>query len=392
MKILLVNDYGTPDGGAEIATLSLRDGLRQRGHDTLLFTTTARNDGTSQADIHCAGGPAGYRGRLVQTANFAARNALSRTLGQFQPDVVHVGLFLTQLSPLILPLLRDVPSVYYAHWLRAICPTGSKLLPNGQHCSTSFGSECHRAGCLPKRDWLPLMVQMSMARRWRGSFRRVVANSEATRAALEAEGFTNVAVIPCGIAASARRPPLTGTPVAAFCGRLTRQKGVHVLLAAWEQVRARIPNAELLDAGDGPERMALESTVPLGVTFLGNVPHDQLDRETAAAWVQVAPSTGFEGLGLAAVEAMMRGVPVIASRLGGLQEVVQPDVTGLLVEPNDPRMLADALIRLLSDRERCERMGACGREVAQRTFSQDLYVERMLGMYEGLVGARRAAQ
>jgi glycosyltransferase involved in cell wall biosynthesis len=233
------------------------------------------------------------------------------------------------------------------------------------------------------------MVQMSMARRWRGSFRRVVANSEATRAALETEGFRDVAVIPCGIPATARRAPLAGTPVAAFCGRLTRQKGVHVLLAAWDRVRTRIPNAELLIAGDGPERRALESTVPLGVTFLGNVPHHELERETAAAWVQVAPSTGFEGLGLAAVEGMMRGLPVVASRLGGLREVVQPDVTGLLVEPNDPRALADALITLLSDRERCERMGACGREVAQRTFSQDLYVERLLRMYEGLVGDHR---
>src|SRR5690349_13212871 len=109
MKILLVNDYGTPDGGAEIATLSLRDGLRRRGHEALLFATSPRNNVQSLADIHCAGA-GGYRGRLVQTANFGARAALQRAIVDMQPDVVHVGLFLTQLSPLILQPLRDVPS------------------------------------------------------------------------------------------------------------------------------------------------------------------------------------------------------------------------------------------------------------------------------------------
>ena len=397
MKILLVNDYGTPDGGAEIATLSLRDGLRRRGHEALLLATDVRGSVPSQADIACTGGAAGYRGRLVQTANFSARREMQRTLAEFRPDVVHVGLFLTQLSPLILPLLRDVPSVYYAHWLRAICPTGSKQLPDDRTCGSSAGISCYRSRCVPLRDWFPLMGQMHLTRRWRGTFRRVVANSEATRTALEAEGFTNVSVIPCGVPTRARGPalggaPLVGEPVACFSGRLTRQKGVHVLLAAWRSVRAALPHAQLLIAGDGPERIVLEATAPPGVTFLGAVPHADLHRATEGAWVQVVPSSGFEGLGLAAVEAMMRGLAVVASRIGGLSEVVQPDVTGVLVEPNDPASLATGLIALLGDRNRCEQLGARGREVAERSFSQDAYVDRLVALYEGLVAEHRAVR
>ena len=397
MKILLVNDYGTPDGGAEIATLSLRDGLRRRGHEVVLLATDARGNVPSQADIECAGGAAGYRGRILQTANFSARRAMRRTLAEFEPDVVHVGLFLTQLSPLILPLLRAVPSVYYAHWLRAICPTGSKQLPDDSTCSSSAGVACYRSGCVPLRDWLPLMGQMHMTRRWRDTFRRVVANSEATRTALEAGGFTNVSVIPCGVPTTAGLAapggaPLGGEPVACFSGRLTRQKGVHVLLAAWRRVRDALPHAQLLVAGDGPERTALEATAPPGVTFLGAVPHAELHRATESAWVQVVPSSGFEGLGLAAVEAMMHGRAVVASRIGGLGEVVQPDVTGVLVEPNDATGLATALIALLGDRGRCERLGARGREVAERSFSQDTYVDRLVALYEGLVAEQRAVR
>jgi glycosyltransferase involved in cell wall biosynthesis len=87
---------------------------------------------------------------------------------------------------------------------------------------------------------------------------------------------------------------------------------------------------------------------------------------------------------------MMRGRAVVASRIGGLSEVVQPDVTGVLVEPNDPGRLATSLISLLGNRERCEQLGARGREVAERSFSQDVYVDRLLALYEDLVAEHRA--
>jgi glycosyltransferase involved in cell wall biosynthesis len=390
VKILLVNDYGTPDGGAEIATLSLRDGLRQRGHDARLFATAARNGQVSEADVECARGGSGYRGRLTQMVNLTARRTLQRTLADFQPDVVQVGLFLTQLSPAILSALHRVPSVYYAHWLRAICPTGFRLLPNDEMCVRPAGAACYRSGCLPLHDWAPAMVQMRLTRHWRSGVRRVIANSDATRAALEADGFKDVSVIRCGVALAPPRAPLTGSPVATFCGRLTRQKGVHVLLSAWPAVRHRIPDAQLTIVGDGPERAALEAAAPAGVTFVGAVPHRDTHRATANAWILVFPSLGFEPLGLAAIEAMMRGVPVVASRVGGLPEVVTADETGLLVAPNDAPALANALVALLSDRQRCEQMGTRAREVATRSYSEDAYVDGLLTVYEQLVAAGRA--
>jgi glycosyltransferase involved in cell wall biosynthesis len=165
-----------------------------------------------------------------------------------------------------------------------------------------------------------------------------------------------------------------------------------VLLEAWKMVRAELPDARLLIVGDGPERRELEATSCPGVTFLGAIAHAELAHTTRAAWVQVAPSLGFEALGLAAVEAMMRGHAVVASRSGGLSEVVQPDATGLLVEPNDAAALASALIALLSDRQRCERLGARARMVAEQSFSQDVYVDRLVALYDGLVAEGRALQ
>ncbi len=391
MKILLVSDYGTRDGGAEIATLLLRDGLRRRGHEVLFFASTARTTrAVSEADVHCHGTTHGYR-LLLQTANISARRGLRRVLAEFQPDVVHVGLFLTQLSPLILPLLRDVPSVYHAHWLRSICPTGFKLLPNDSACVKPAGIACLRSGCLPLHDWLAIMGQMQLWRRWHGVFDRIVANSEATRAALEAEGLTNIVVIPCGVRPGPARSEFAPFPTAFFSGRLTRQKGVHVLLDAWRTVALEIPQARLLIAGDGPERAALEQAAGAGVTFLGSVPHADLNEIARGAWIQVVPSVGFEPFGLVAVEGMMRGSAVVAARSGGLADLVEHNVTGRLTEPGDRDGLADTLVAMLSDRKLCEQMGDRGRRIATERYGDALYVERFARLYESLIADSRYA-
>lgn len=385
MKILLVNDYGSPNGGAEIATLLLRTGLRDRGHDVLLLSSSARpSGGASDADIECLG-TTGRSRALLQSGNVSARRTLQRTLDEFRPDVVHVGMFLTQLSPLILPALREFPTVYHAHWLRAICPTGFKLLPDGATCAERAGLTCYRSGCLPLRDWLPLMAQMQLLRRWRDIFNRVVANSDATRVALEAEGFNDVAVIRYGVSPCARRPPLIGGPTALFCGRLTAQKGVEVLLKAWRTVVQRIPDARLLIVGDGPERERLEGGAPPGVSFCGRLAHHDIDRIAATAWIQVVSSIGFEPFGLVAAEAMMRGTAVVCTRVGGLPEVVQDEVTGKLVQPGDSEGLAATMTAMLLDRELCEAMGERGRRVARERFAEHLYVDGFIECYTSLL-------
>jgi hypothetical protein len=112
MRVLLVNDYGTIHGGAEISTVMLRDGLRRRGHVSMLFRSLARQlDLPRVADVECYGTVSRYR-TLLQTAKPSAWRGLRRVLAQYRPDIVHVRMFLMQLSPLILPLLRQMPSIY----------------------------------------------------------------------------------------------------------------------------------------------------------------------------------------------------------------------------------------------------------------------------------------
>jgi len=395
LKILMVNDYGTPSGGEEILTLALRDALRRRGHDVRLLTSGARPLPLPvEADYLCFGTTSRMRG-VVQSLNRSAARTLRRILAEFDPDVVHVKSFLTQLSPLVLPELRGRPSLLHVETVRTICPSGSKLLPSGETCAARYGWVCR--GCVPAQDWPLLMLQMALWRRWRAAIDRIVANSRWTRRRLEDDGVPVDEVVWNGVPAAPPRPALAPVPTLAFAGRLVPEKGLDVLLQAFRRVRERLPEARLVIAGDGPERDALALRVAalgLGdhVERLGHRPRAELDARLGSAWVQAVPSIWEEPFGLVASEAMMRGVAVVASDAGGLAEIVEDGRTGRLVRRGDPAALAEALLGILSDRELAERMGRAGRERALAHFDEERYVERFVAIYEDLLarpGSRR---
>jgi glycosyltransferase involved in cell wall biosynthesis len=388
MKVLILNDFGTLHGGAEIATLQLRDGLRRRGHQALVVSSAASPVGLPlAADVSYRELPL-YPATYSQALNFAARKAVQHALSDFRPDVVHVGMFLSRLSPLILPLLRAIPSVHHVHWMRSVCMTGTKTLPGGSLCHRPPGLVCYQSGCVGFGEWMPWMLQMQLWRRWRNVFDRFVANCEATRAILVAEGFQNVYVIPNGVPERPRRPPLTNPPTALVAGRIDKAKGVDVLLGAWPAVVQAIPDAQLLIAGDGPERSELERTAPAGVSFLGHLSPDELERAAAHAWVHIVPSVGFENFPLVALEAMMRGTAVVASSIGGLPEIVQPEITGRLIAPGDREAWAAALIGLLGNRDLCEAMGAQARARAELLFSEEMCIDRFIRLYRDMMDGR----
>lgn len=388
MKVLLLNDYGTVEGGAEQMTLTLRDGLRQRGHETRVFASNAGQE-EGFAEDECSGTLSGAR-TLLQVANPSAYRQLRRVLDTFQPDVVHVKVFLTQLSPLILPLLRTVPVLYHAVWYRAVCPLGTKTLPDGTSCQSPWGTACYQNGCLPLRDWPLLMLQMKCWERWRDVFDLVVANSEATKGRLQGEGINVDEVVWNGVPAPAAEAPLDSSPTVVFAGRLVPEKGVDILLQAFSQVVRQVPSARLLVAGEGPEKDRLRQRVrELGiaenVSIPGHIPHEKMERRFASAWVQVVPSVWEEPFGLVAAEALMRGTAVVASRAGGLENIVRDGETGLLVPPGDPEALASSLVRLLQNQTLAKRLGENGREMARTHLSKETFVTRFLELYERLL-------
>jgi glycosyltransferase involved in cell wall biosynthesis len=202
-------------------------------------------------------------------------------------------------------------------------------------------------------------------------------------------------VVPSGVqpalfAADHHDPfPHVGRPRVVFVGRLAPQKGVHMLVRAAAQLRT--PEAQVVVVGDGPNRARIENEIErLGlrrrVHVTGFVPHDQVPAVLAHADVFVMPSV-YEELGSALVEAQWAGLPIVATRVGGIPDVVDDGATGVLVPPGDPTALARAVDDLLSDPRRARTLARRGQAAATR-YDWTRLGAQVLDVYETVTDQR----
>jgi phosphatidylinositol alpha-mannosyltransferase len=186
-------------------------------------------------------------------------------------------------------------------------------------------------------------------------------------------------VIPNGIDFArffTRHPPLArfadSRPTVLFVGRLEKRKGLKFLLRAWPKVLERQPNARLVVVGrgrplEGYRRFAArQGWSPEDVVFAGYVSSEDLPRYYQSCDVFCAPNTGQESFGIVLLEAMAAGAPIVASDIPGYRDVVSDGVQGLLVEPQNPGAVADAICRLLGNPELRANMRRVGQEKAQQ--------------------------
>src|SRR5215217_1471607 len=176
-----------------------------------------------------------------------------------------------------------------------------------------------------------------------------------------------------------------GRPRVLFVGRLAPQKGVRALVAAAALIED--PSARVLLVGDGPERSKLERDAErIGVAdrlhFVGFFAHERLPAVFAHADLLVLPSL-YEELGTVLLEAMQAALPIVASRTGGIPDVIENGVNGLLVPPGDPEAFARAIDRLLADRDLARRLSEEAKERG-KDYDWEVLAERVLAVYRGV--------
>ena len=265
-----------------------------------------------------------------------------------------LGLFVPALLGSFVRAARRVDAdLLHAHWL----PSGWVAAQTGKpYVVQVWGTDVELARRAP---WL--------ARRVLRDARLVIAASTALADSARALGAREVRVIPSGVDLPGDVGEEASPPEVLYAGRLSPEKGLLELVAAASDLN-------LVVAGDGP----LRSRVPQARGF---VPHDELQRLYARAAVVVCPSRR-EGFGVACLEAMAHGRPVVASAVGGLRDLVVDGETGLLVPARDPGALRDALDTLLADPTLRRRLGSAGRRRAQELFSWSAVTDATLAAYE----------
>jgi glycosyltransferase involved in cell wall biosynthesis len=281
---------------------------------------------------------------------------IARAARPFRPDLVHTHLVHADVHGAAASVLLRTPLV-----------------------STKHNDDPFRAGAFR-------YVARLLARR----ARRIVAITESlARFNAERVGIprAKLVVVHYGLDAPPARwadnPPLAlpdDARVLLALGRLVPQKGLDVAVRALSEVRRRHPDAVLVVAGEGPERRALEGlAAELGVgdaLFLPGRAGD-VAAHLARADLLVHPSR-WEGFGLVLLEAMLASVPVVATRVSSIPEIVADGETGVLVPPEDPQALADALARVLDDPGT---LGAAGRARALEHFSAEAMARRTAAVY-----------
>jgi glycosyltransferase involved in cell wall biosynthesis len=183
--------------------------------------------------------------------------------------------------------------------------------------------------------------------------------------------------------------PLPATPQILFVGVLERYKNVEGLAEAWRRAAPRVPDAKLRLVGSGTLRPVVEQLVrdlPEQVSWTERLSQEEVSRALDESTGLVLPSRS-EGMGRVIVEAFCRARPVVASRVGGIPDLVEHEVNGLLVEPGDTEALTDALVRVLTDVELAERLAA-GAQASSGlwTVSPEEFAERLRALVERIAG------
>jgi len=309
---------------------------------------------------------------------------LSMAAASSGADVIHSHTWYANLAGHLAALLGGVPHVMTSHSLEPRRPWKAEQLGGGYQVSS----------------WIERVAIEGAA--------AVVAVSDGMRAdildAYPAVDPARVHVIRNGIDSDEYQPdPSTDVlerygieperPTVIFVGRITRQKGLPVLLRAAAALDRRAQLVLCAGAPDTPELLA-ETTELVdglradhdGVVWLqGMLPKPEVIQLLTHATVFVCPSV-YEPLGIVNLEAMACGTAVVASRVGGIPEVVDDGTTGLLVEPDDPRALADAVNAVLAHPARAAAMGRAGRDRAVTEFGWSAVAERTAALYASVTG------
>jgi glycosyltransferase involved in cell wall biosynthesis len=204
---------------------------------------------------------------------------------------------------------------------------------------------------------------------------------------------TDVDVIPYGVDLDRFRPQERNARddlVVGSVGRLSPEKGLKYLLQAMAAVTRQEPRTRLILAGDGPDRRSLERLATRlhlvdRVEFTGELPHEQVPQTLARMDVFAMPST-WEGFGVAALEAAAMDLPVVASNVHGIPDVVEDSVTGILIPPKDVDALSGAILRLLRNPDERRRMGRAGRDMVAARYDWSANARQMAGLYDDLLG------
>jgi len=399
MKVLQIHKWHFLASGADRAYFSTSASLEKRGVEVAHFATAHPNNVPSPWSKYFPKyhdfSHFSLKGLLSAPSfiwNFEAARCLEKLLQEFKPDVAHLHNIYHHLTPSILKVLKrhNIPVVLTVHDFNLLNPN-YMCYHDGALCQHSWYGKYWKAlfhNCVGGSFFKTLLsiIQMSFDK-WHRLYEKnvdiyILYSRFFQNKFLEAGfKFKRADFIPMFILDKEfyqATSPVSGQ--FAFTGRLIEEKGVSVLLEALKLIKTKIWQITFI--GDGPMRNKIASA---GYKVLSNLNKAEREQIISRQIFMVAPSVWWDIAFFALMENYGVHRTVIASRIGGIPEYVEDGMTGLLVDPNNPALLAEAIDTLLQQPQLANKLGENGFHLAKDNYNEQLYVERLLKVYGELI-------
>lgn len=387
MRILLLHNYYQQRGGEDAVFESEAALLAQKGHavETLVFRNSEIN---------------GFSDRLKAGINSLYSQNAARLFREkicsFQPDVIHVHNFFPLASPSIFTEARryGIPTVMTVHNFRLICP-GALLYRQGSVCESCVNKTlpwegvlhaCYRNSRLQSASVAMMSAFHKMSATWRNIDRFICLTQFAKERLLNSSlGLdpTNISIKPNfsfdPFVENSQKAPEQRSGFL-YAGRLSEEKGIATLLEAF-----RGSDLQLKVAGTGPlsrlvEEAARENS---NITYLGFQEHPAVLELLKSARALILPSVWYENFPMIIVEALSAGTPVIASRMGGLPDIVEEGKNGFLFHAGDSQDLRKKLNEMTEPE--AFRLGVQARRNYEEKYAPDINYQALIQIYESVV-------
>ena len=395
MKILLVHNRYQQPGGEDTSALTEEGVLRAAGHGVVEYVR--RNDEIKDYGL---GSKATLPPRTIW--GWDSYREIKTLLARERPDLAHFHNTFPLISPAAYYACREagVPVVQTLHNYRLLCPAAA-FLRRGSVCEECLDHGLWRGvlhGCYHNsRAETSAVALMLAVHRWLGTWTRLVdcyiALTEFGRQKFIEGGFPaeKIRVKPTLVHPDPGAREGRGEYVL-FVGRLSEEKGLRTLLTAWGRLSDCIP---LEIVGDGPLRPSLQNEAQRrmmrSIQFRGWMSRDRTVAATKQACFLVFPSEWYEGFPRAIAEALACGVPVICSRLGAMEEIVEDGRTGLHFTPGNADDLAAKVDWAWTHPKEMEAMGRAARAEYETKYTAERNYLMLMEIYQKVLGARGQA-
>ncbi|MCG8570244.1 MAG: glycosyltransferase family 4 protein [Spirochaetes bacterium] len=381
---MLHNFYQQP-GGEDIVLSEEKQLLKQKGN-TVSFVSVDNKHINN------------FRTKLYTAVNLAyskrSKQKLKKKIKRFKPDIVHVHNFFPLLTPSIYDACKEekIPVVQTLHNYRLVCSAAS-LMRNGRICEkclcrSSYWAAihcCYRNSLLGSISVARMIDYHRGKKTWQNKVDRFIALTEFSRNKFIEAQFPQkkISVKPNFIIdpiQSEQQREKHYKKRALFVGRLSYEKGIQTLIDAWRGIDCR-----LQITGDGPLYSDLKKEVSGNIELLGYLSADKVQKKMLESSFLILPSIWYEGFPMVIVESFACSLPVVASKLGSMAEIINDGYTGLHFNPGDVKDLRKKVQFMVDHPDLAKKMGANARKEYEQKYTPEKNYEMLINIYKDTI-------